>query len=365
MVMFGGFDSGLLGDTWTFQLNTSSTTGWWTQVTTGPAPSPRYGHAMAAVTNSSGTRVFLFGGSDGSVWFGDLWVFNSGSWSQVPVAPGPTARQMHSMTGLPDGTLLLFGGADSTGLLNDTWLFDPAAVAPTPSWTPVSTPVQPSPRALAALVYDRVNDRAVMSCGAGLSWFQIFQDTWELQRLPGGFSWRQLPSAATPPLAGVEMIQEPNSLELLVTTKEPVPVGLTLATSTVDVSTFPTSPWTCSANQTTPLLLQSGTSLPLLGGTFDLTISGADPAGLLLVGIEIVGARTPVALGCQCTSFLTGGPNTIPLPVLNVGPLSPLSIPIANDPNLQLVTIDFQAFHLDGSACSLKSTPILTAYPGF
>jgi len=69
ILLFGGHNSNLLGDTWAL-------TSTWSQDTRTPAPSPRVGAALAP--DPSGTSLLLFGGGDGyGGLMGDAWAWVS------------------------------------------------------------------------------------------------------------------------------------------------------------------------------------------------------------------------------------------------------------------------------------------------
>ncbi|MBX3357683.1 MAG: hypothetical protein KF745_04565 [Phycisphaeraceae bacterium] len=115
-VLFGGSSqaSTYLADLWEFDGAT-----WSPQLPTGPAPSARYGHAIAY--DSARARTVLFGGFDGARR-GDTWEWNGSSWSErAPDGAGPSARYMHAMAFDPArARTVLFGGFDGA-LKGDTW----------------------------------------------------------------------------------------------------------------------------------------------------------------------------------------------------------------------------------------------------
>jgi N-acetylneuraminic acid mutarotase len=105
IVLFGGIDEVLLGDTWTWDGAT------WTQQSLS-GPSPRSNAAMATV----GNQVMLFGGSRGSecgeaaCWGDDTWTWDGTGWTRQSVA-GPSGRLGASMAAF-GGTAVLFGGSN-------------------------------------------------------------------------------------------------------------------------------------------------------------------------------------------------------------------------------------------------------------
>lgn len=92
----------------------------WTNVTNGPAPSPRLGPAMAY--DPALGKVILFGGMSGRYgvdsgiyarYYNDTWTFANGSWTNVTdtVGVAPPARAFGSLTFDPGiGELVLVGG---------------------------------------------------------------------------------------------------------------------------------------------------------------------------------------------------------------------------------------------------------------
>ena len=80
----------------------------------GTPPGARESHTLTTV----GSRVFVFGGFDGSRVLNDLYAFDlqTGMWSQhVHTGVSPPARAGHSATafGVP-ANILVFGGANSS-----------------------------------------------------------------------------------------------------------------------------------------------------------------------------------------------------------------------------------------------------------
>ena len=74
IIAFGGDgnDGVYYNDVWIFNIENSS---WKCQTTKGSIPSPRSAHGQIMV----GTKLYVFGGTDGSYIFNDLYELNSGS----------------------------------------------------------------------------------------------------------------------------------------------------------------------------------------------------------------------------------------------------------------------------------------------
>jgi hypothetical protein len=166
IVLFGGTDGvNVYDDTWEFDPATNA----W-EFKSAVGPSPRFGHAMAYDVSQG--RTVLFGGEDaGDTFLGDLWVYDGTDWTLLSCAePTPTARTEHAMAydaGL--GRIILFGGTDLTGDLNDTWQLFLAGGALC-TWTPCSSGVlTPSARSGHAMTYDPDRGRIILSGGSNPS----------------------------------------------------------------------------------------------------------------------------------------------------------------------------------------------------
>jgi len=131
VLLFGG-ERGLMSpmnDLWS--LDVPSTI--WTQLTGGVSgawPSARSGHTMVAVSN---TRVLLFGGDMAS---DELWSLDvpSAIWTRLMVGASgawPSARQGHAMVAVSDTRVLLFGGDTASGQSDELWSLD----VPSTNWT--------------------------------------------------------------------------------------------------------------------------------------------------------------------------------------------------------------------------------------
>jgi hypothetical protein len=100
--------------------------GIWREIaSSGPAPSARWDHTLAA--HDAGKQLVLFGGrdSDGTPR-SDVWTFSRTreTWTQHEV-PGPSNRFGHAVTCDQDAQVMyLFGGQSADVFYNDLWSLD-------------------------------------------------------------------------------------------------------------------------------------------------------------------------------------------------------------------------------------------------
>src|SRR5262249_50780442 len=127
-VLFGG-NSGtvVLGETWVWDGST------WKQKTPAVAPSARFRSAMAF--DPSRGRAVLFGGSDSILLTGtaDTWEWDGATWTQRTPAHKPSARSGTVMWYDPSSNrVMLFGGSNNSITYNDLWSRDGS------DWTQIS-----------------------------------------------------------------------------------------------------------------------------------------------------------------------------------------------------------------------------------
>ncbi len=203
-IMFGGMtNSQLLGDTWTYDPEADL----WEKVeTVGDTPSARGGHAM--VYDSAAGNVVLFAGKDDSGVLNDTWTFDlaSSRWTRVePASASPTARYGHAMAvDEATGTIILFGGWDTAKYFNSTWVFDPEAG----SWTSLDTQGGlPKSRAGHTLIYDSAKRNLVLF--GGTSGTSFLRDTIYFD--PATATWDGTPMVEPWPLArnGHSLVYDP------------------------------------------------------------------------------------------------------------------------------------------------------------
>lgn len=150
-VLFGGtrYMSNELNDTWIYDRSA----GQWTDADPPTKPSKRLGHAMAYLGDD---KVLLFGGWPGSsnnVNCHDTWIYdlNRNNWLQMTPENSPPARRYHDMAYLGGDQVLLFGGEHAPGgvIGNDTWIYDLSKN----TWTKKSTNFKPASSKHHAMAY--------------------------------------------------------------------------------------------------------------------------------------------------------------------------------------------------------------------
>jgi hypothetical protein len=129
VVLFGGSDGHLLGDTWAYDSAANTWTNLVSVASAADKPPARQFYAMAY--DSEAQRTVLFGGC-GVATLGDTWAYDSAAntWTNLsPAGDVPSARTYPAMvyaTGI--GKFILFGGSEDvapSNPTNDTWSYDP------------------------------------------------------------------------------------------------------------------------------------------------------------------------------------------------------------------------------------------------
>lgn len=130
LLLFGGLgespDPGqpqtVFNDTWIWDGKA------WKQASGGPAPRPRFGHALAFDRRSG--VVLLYGGRDITGPIGDMWEWDGQRWTEIALRGAtPGLRSNHAMTYDParHRTILYGGDNEQPRTLNDTWEWDGAS----------------------------------------------------------------------------------------------------------------------------------------------------------------------------------------------------------------------------------------------
>ncbi|MBN1629240.1 MAG: S-layer homology domain-containing protein [Thermoleophilia bacterium] len=200
VVMFGGYGSGYLGDTWSYDPVADA----WTQLQPGGrTPVGRHGHSM--VYDSSRDKVIMFGGYDGG-YLNDLWEYDPviNAWTELrPSGTLPVGRYDHSMLyDVLRHRVVLFAGQLNTGASNDLWEYDRAAN----QWTKVyPSGSAPSARAGFSMIYDSDTRQALLFGGRSNV---AYDDCWAYG--PAAETWTELQPVGKPPAArtGAAMIYD-------------------------------------------------------------------------------------------------------------------------------------------------------------
>ena len=131
LAFFGGSDaSGLRGDTWfLLPVTTAAAPPIWTTIPTPAALTPRLGHAMA---RAPGNKVILFGGDDGTVR-GDTWLLQNGWTQHVGLGPPAAADCRMTYDRGRDMTVLVHPNGETWEWNGFVWRRVGASGAPT--WT--------------------------------------------------------------------------------------------------------------------------------------------------------------------------------------------------------------------------------------
>lgn len=179
ILCFGGFDGTRLSDeTWVFDVQSST----WAQLTAGPKPSPREGHALAydplvnAFVLHGGRTTSVVGATGrGNLVLNDTWQFNISNftWQQLSAQNGGSTPPLHDHAMVFDrqrGRMLVFGGHQNTvggPLLGDEmWLFRDYVGVNQHAWRlDLAATNSPFGRAKHGMTYDRNRRRVVMFGG--------------------------------------------------------------------------------------------------------------------------------------------------------------------------------------------------------
>ncbi|MCX6768009.1 MAG: hypothetical protein NTY90_04770 [Candidatus Micrarchaeota archaeon] len=161
MVLFGGYGTGPLNDTRAYNFSTNNN---WTDRNPSTAPSPRYG--MKMVYDPLSGRIILFGGTNGTNVFSDTWAYNysDNTWTLLSPAASPPALYHYSMAYHGSNqSIFLFGGTNGTNVFNELWAFNFTQN----TWVNYTTfgVNWPSPRYGAALEYSTSSGTFILDGG--------------------------------------------------------------------------------------------------------------------------------------------------------------------------------------------------------
>ena len=171
-----------LFETWFF------TSGSWTRINGGTAPTPRWDSSFAYYP--PGNYFVLFGGCAATsnqclTTLSDTWKLFGTAWTQLGPSTVPSARGDAGMVyDSHDTVVVMFGGRGCGSDCQDTWSY---TGSPSPAWSLVSSSTHPSARAGLAMAYDG-HDGYVILFGGLSPTGTVLSDTWEFT-LP---SWSQL-----------------------------------------------------------------------------------------------------------------------------------------------------------------------------
>ena len=362
LVIHGGSDAGVLGDTWEYDGVS------WAQVTPTVSPGPRWAASMA-FDPVTGTTI-LFGGAAtiGGTPNGETWRWNGTTWSLLQPPQSPPALLAHAMaTDLINNRIVLFGGRDTTGAQTaQTWTFDGT------TWSQLGGP-QPPPRCCHDLALDLATGNLVLYGGwdsgtRGDTW-ELVANTW-IQRTPAqspgarwghrmafmvsigrvvlhgssagssgndtwgwdGSTWQLLPLTAPYPARHNSVLQTNliSTALVMAAGRDAAPTNLVHTLSVVVPGALVPSGSGCPGPSGTPQLSGAGFAwigavpvlrvapVPLLA-VFVLgasnTVSGGIPLPLPLGAIGMPGCTLQVSLDTLVTASPVGGVSQISFPI--------------------------------------------------
>lgn len=176
-VLFGGFNTTVLDDTWILRDRV------WSRAN--PARSPPGRHSHASLYDPVRQQVVIHGGASASGDADDTWAWDGSSWTEIqaPTRPAPRYGASFAFDRLR-GTGILFGGVLSSGATTDeTWLWDG-------TWR--AGPVGPPARLFGAMAWDEARQRVVLYGGTTMT---ESSDAWEWD----GAGWAVVVASPVPP----------------------------------------------------------------------------------------------------------------------------------------------------------------------
>jgi len=174
LVLFGGFNGVYLGDTWIFDVPTST----WTQAH--PANSPKAVAGPNLFTDPVNGHAVAFGGYDGTFYQLSTYRWTGSDWQQLNPSVSPYGRAWCTVGADPvDGTVMLFAGLASVNPWQ-TWTWNGS------NWKEESPRSQPANRYMGAAAFDpQLGGVVVFGGGSGGA---DLNDTW----LWKGSEWKEL-----------------------------------------------------------------------------------------------------------------------------------------------------------------------------
>lgn len=301
----------------------------WSQLPAAVRPAARNYPAMTYDRRRG--RAVLFGGESVGLLRNDMWEWDGTRWFLRTPSPAPMPRYGATMCyDEARGVSVLYGGRDATSSFRDTWLWDGV------SWRLVST-AQPTSTGLGhAMVYDRERGRCVMIPSLG-------DVHWEFD----GSSWQQRVVSPRPSArSGTNMVYDPRRGRAVLFG------GQEISTPSVDTWELSYPSDVVGAGQTVSRLAFQCSAPPVLGANCCLTfptVSGSgyvllSPGAPVLPPVELnlplfcAPARIYVDLGRAIGLFSAGSPSTV-------------CVPLPADPNLLYQPLAAQGFALDPAPC--------------
>lgn len=141
MIVYGGYNGHCLGDGGRYDQANDT----WHSLNTSGAPAARRFHQ--AVWSPNTGRMYVWGGADGSTYYGDGAYFNADllHWGAMSTTSDPTPRARHTMTRIEwqgGDYLAVWGGSTDSSIFGNGSVYSVASN----SWQPMSTSGDPSHR---------------------------------------------------------------------------------------------------------------------------------------------------------------------------------------------------------------------------
>lgn len=196
-VMFGGATrEEYYNDVWELPLDTAGGYKWRPLVTSGTAPSARYGHA--AVYDPVGRQMLVFGGNKTSGPNNDLWSLDltTLTWRQLfPAGSTPPPNVFFAAVYHPSRhSMIFFDGWSGSQAYDAVWELDIDSL----KWREVVVSgTRPSARWGYSVSYDAAANRLVTFGGQEVG--MILQDVWALDLAPGSEQWTRLGTSGQSP----------------------------------------------------------------------------------------------------------------------------------------------------------------------
>jgi hypothetical protein len=161
----------------------------WIQLFPAHSPPARFQHMLSW----DGSGVVLFGGRNGGL-HGDTWTWNGTDWTQRFPAHSPSNRDLSGIAydRVNDQVVLFGGNTDSGGATSganaETWIWDRS------DWTHLTPAHSPAPRSFAVMAYDETRSKVVLYGGADAATGALLDETWVWD----GADWTQEMPTSSP-----------------------------------------------------------------------------------------------------------------------------------------------------------------------